>query len=252
MKRDMGRHQRAPETDNILLPKGQAEPADPVSPFASRVNRFLEVMNSVGDDAQRYYQEALENLRANPEETIIAITQAEARCSRDDYNLRWALVYAATQIQHDSALPFFSNILFTPIPRERSALPHSYSTVGQETILRTTVIEGVGGLAAAGNERAVQVLLESLSIESISIRRASIQALFKVSSDLRERIAEYLPSNQHYLLDIQPMHVSEVQQVESPERHLREDARLDKPTPPDVSDHPDRSSPSGDAPRLRG
>jgi len=252
MKRDMGRHQRAPETDNVLLPKVHTEPSDPVSPFTARVNHFLEVMNGIGEEAESAYQEALEDLRTNPEETIIAIAQAEARCSRDDYNLRWALVYAATQMQHDSALPFLYNMAFTPIPTERSAVPHSYSTVGQETILRTTAIEGIGTLAAAGNERASQILFESLSIESTSVRRASIQALFKVSSDLRERIAEYLPSNYHFLLDVQPMQVSEVQQVESPQRHLREEARLDKPTPPDMADQPSRSEPSGDAPRLKG
>jgi hypothetical protein len=50
----------------------------------------------------------------------------------------------------------------TPIPPERSKNPHSFSTVAEETILRTTAIEGIKYLAADGSEAAIESLFDFL------------------------------------------------------------------------------------------
>jgi hypothetical protein len=54
---------------------------------------------------------------------------------------------AAAELQHPAALPFLFNLVLTPIPPEESPDPHSFSTVAEETILRTTAVEGIGHLA---------------------------------------------------------------------------------------------------------
>lgn len=170
-------------------------------PIAARINNFLAAMNAGGDDAQVRYAAALDAMRAEPEQSVLALAQAEAVCNRTDYPLRWALVYAAAQMNHDAALPYLRNLILTPIPPEQSSAPHSFSTVGKETVLRTTAIEGVGRLAVQGNEAALPALFEFLSIASISVRRASVQAILAVNPKLRKKAAEALPADHRFLLE---------------------------------------------------
>ena len=181
------------------LPAGQSKPS--ANPIAARINNFLAAMNGAGDNAQVRYAAALDAMRAEPEQSVLALAQAEAVCNRTDYPLRWALVYAAAQMNHDAALPYLRNLILTPIPPEQSSAPHSFSTVGKETVLRTTAIEGVGRLAVQGNEAALPALFEFLSIASISVRRASVQAILAVNPKLRKKAAEALPADHRFLLE---------------------------------------------------
>jgi hypothetical protein len=157
-------------------------------------------------------------------------------------------------MEHEAALPFLRNLVLTPIPPEQSKLPHSFSTVKEETILRTTALEGIGYLAARGNSRALEALFEALDISSISIRRASIQAILSTDPALRERIAERIPAEFRFLLDIEPARVADVPQVKNPEKHLREQREPQKkPVPPRILEQQSRkSSPKSKAPKTGG
>ena len=241
----------APGTDDSLQIGASIAEMVSSGPMLARINHFLAAMNAGGEDADEKYRVALEELRKYPDEIIVAIAQIEA-CGEHEYPLRWGLVYAATQMNHDAALPFLRHIVLTPIPPERSRTPHSYSTVGQETVLRTTAVEGVGRLAAMGNERALQSLFDFLSLASISIRRASVQAILAVDEQLRDRIAEYLPPEQRFLLDIKPQVVTDVPQVQSPERHLRDQEPQSKPSPPGLAESGRRTRKRKNSPKVGG
>jgi hypothetical protein len=193
----------------------------------SFLNNFLAVMNATGDDAQEKYESALSELRKFPEEAVIEITRAEDTCNEFDYPTRWGLVHAASELRHLAALPLLTNIVATPIPPEQSQNPHSYSTVAEETILRTTAVDGVRYLAEQGNEEAVRRLFGFLEQPSISIRRASVQAILSVKKDkaTREQLASMLPADQRFLVEIKPVDVRDVPQVEHPERYLGEAAK---------------------------
>jgi len=230
-----------PHVDDALAPKRAIAPPG-TSPFATLIGRYLAVMNAAGEGVESEYQAVLEEMRKDAAEVIVALAKAEECCDRSDYPLRWALVYAATQIKHEAALPYFRNLVLTPIPPEQSEMPHSFSTVREETTLRTTAIEGLGHLAAQGHRRAVGALFEALDIPSISVRRAAVQALLAADSSLRERIMERLPRDFRYLLDLKTPHVSEVQQVQNPRKHLRKRSeRLKKSPPPGLSEESDKT-----------
>ena len=194
----------------------------------SLLDNFLAVMNTAGDDAQEKYERALSELRKFPEEVVIEIARAENCSNEFDYPTRWGLIHAASELKHPAALPLLNNIVTTPIPPEHSENPHSYSTVAEETILRTTAVEGVRYLAEQGNEDAIKKLFGFLEQNSLSIRRASIQAILAVKKDkaTREQLASMLPADQRYLVDIKPMDVRDVQQIDNPERHLSEAGRI--------------------------
>lgn len=242
-----------PFTDDGLVVQTESQQF-PASRFSEKISRYLKTINASGDDVEIEAQSALEDLRKDAEEVIVALAQAEPCCKQSDYPLRWALVYAACQMKHEAALPFLRNLVLTPIPPEQSKLPHSFSTVKEETILRTTAIEGIGHLAARGNSRAIDVLFEALDISSISIRRASIQAILTTDSGLRERMAERIPSEFRYLLDIKPAYVTDVPQVRNPEKHLRDKSDLQKkPVPPKLLERQSRkTSKKSKAPKTGG
>ncbi len=242
-----------PHVNDALAPKRTIAPPG-TSPFATVIRRYLAVSNAAGEGVESEYQAVLEEMRKDAAEVIVALAKAEESCGHSDYPLRWALVYAATQMKHEAGLPYFRNLVLTPIPPEQSKMPHSFSTVREETILRTTAIEGLGHLAVQGHRRAVEALFEALDIPSISVRRAAVQALLVADSSLRERIRERLPRDFHFLLDLKTPHVSEVQQVQNPRKHLRKGAEgLKQSRPPGLAEESDktkrRKSPT---PRIGG
>jgi hypothetical protein len=188
----------------------------------SLLNSFLNAINAVGSDAQEKYEKALTNMRERPEEVIIEIARAEERCDVLDYPKRWALIEAASELKHAAALSFLSNLVLTPIPPERSENPHSFSTVAEETLLRTTAVDGVRYLAEQGSEEAIKRLYEFLGQPSLSIRRASVQAILSVNKDnaSKEHIASLLPPDQRFLIDLKTLHVGDVPQIDNPQAHL--------------------------------
>ena len=214
---------------------------------------FLKVMNNVGEDAQENYDSSLEELRKNPEDVIVEIARQEKATIISDFPKRWALIYAAADLHHASSLPLLRNIVLTPIPPEESDDPHSFSTVGEETILRTTAVDGVRYLAEQGNDAAIKSLYEFLTIPSVSIRRASVQAILAIRKDkvARQELEQLLSRDQHFLLNLKAVHVSDVSQIENPERYLKASAKtINLPKQPNLPSTFRGKKGTGDRPKV--
>ncbi|MDE3742513.1 hypothetical protein [Maribacter polysaccharolyticus] len=204
----------------------------------------LHAINGFGDDAEKKFQGSLKELRELPEEVVLELAQAfDDRCQRDAYPVKWGLVYLATELKHSAAYSFLKRLIFTPIPEERSKNPHSFSTVAEETILRTTAVEGLLFFLKDRNgkpqKEATEVLMESLALPSISIARAAFQTLVKadlVDDKMKKRVRELLPKDRHFILKIKPTTVEKVEQIKDPESHLKPlrkgDKRREKPEAP--------------------
>ncbi len=184
----------------------RARPPD--SPAGILLQNFLVAMNAVGEDAEDTYRRTLADLRKRADLALIEIARAQNDCDRHDYPTRWVHVHAAAELRHPAALPFLLDLAL-------------YSTVAEETILRTTAVEGIGYLAKERRE-AVEALFECLKQPSLSIRRAAVQSLLKTSRgrSLRSRIANALPEDQRFLLDLKALDVRDVPQIKRPQRHL--------------------------------
>ena len=152
----------------------RALPSD--SPGGTLLRNFFGAMSASGDDADAQYRRALTDLRKHADLVMVEIARSHSRCNERDYPTRWAHVHAASELRHPAALPFLRNLILTPIPPEESPDPHSFSTVAEETILRTTAVEGVGYLAR-DRANAVGTLFEALRQPSLSVRRAAVQSL---------------------------------------------------------------------------
>jgi len=228
--------------------RGKDVPSDPIRDnYAGRLlKNFLLAMNSVGDDAQEIYKETLEELKKYAEDILVEIARAEGATEQSDYPFRWALVHTASELRHPVALGFLRSLVLSPIPPEKSKDPHSFSTVAEETILRTTAVEGVEYLSEMGIEEAKKTLFEFLQLPSISIRRASIQAILATVHDdskLKE-MKSLNPREQQFLLSIKRVDVKDVPQIKEPQKDLKEEARdAIKKEPPKIRERESKTPP---------
>jgi hypothetical protein len=218
------------------------------------LQNFFIAMNAAGDDAEEEYRRALADLRRQADLVVVEIARAQGDCNAHDYPTRWAHVHAAAELRHPAALPFLRNLILTPIPPEESPDPHSFSSVGEETILRTTAVEGIGYLAK-DHADATEALFEALKQPSLSIRRAAVQSLLATSRGrrLQARIRKALPEDQQFLVDLKAVDVRDVPQVKKPERHLSEAGRRGGIAPaPSLPDDEGSSQAGNKAPKRKG
>jgi hypothetical protein len=213
---------------------GQLSP-DPFgeSDAGKALRHFLSVMYSSGENATDTYRQALESLRADPEKVLDQISQSESLFRETDYPTRWALIFTASELRHPAALPYLRSVALSRIPAERSQDTHSFSTVAEETILRTTAVEGIGHLAHTGNAQAVDALFECLARPSLSVQRAAVQSLLGTpdGQQYRDRIAQSLPDDRRFLLDLHRIDVREAPQVRNPEQFLTDKHSFSSPPP---------------------
>ncbi len=217
------------------------------------LHNFFVSMNQIGENAQADYEEALEQLRARPDETIAEIARVERLIAEENYPVRGALIFTASELRHPAALPFLTNFVQTRIPRERSQHVHTFSTVTEETILRTTAVMGVEQLAMADNRNALEALFTFLEVPSLSIRRAAVQAILatKEGQGLRTRVAALLPADQQFLLDIKRVGVHDVPQITNPQRHLVSTTARTAPPPALDSRRGAIAASDNDTPQIR-
>ena len=241
--------QRAPSTQEIV----QQQPAPEFfgsSPAAVLLRNFLRAAGTGGAGAERSYDTALENLRKHAPDVVVEIARAERACASQDYPTRWMLIFAASQLEHPAALSFLRTVATSPIPPERSKDPHSWSTVAEETILRTTAIDGVARLARRKNPSALASLFEFLTQPSFSIKRAAAHGILAAPNGRKHssRIADLLPSDQRFILDMKHVDVRKVPQVKDPRKHLPERVRNRESVPKPV---PKPAASRGAGPKLQ-
>jgi hypothetical protein len=189
---------------------------------SARLRDALAGMYSSGDDATLRHDRAIENLKRDPEEMMVAIAAAYGQCSAGDYPQRHALVYAARVMAHESALPLLASVALSDIPPEAASDPHSFSTVAEETIIRMSAVDGIAHHASHGVGHAIDLLLRCVESPAFSVRRAAVTALMATPKGprLRRRLEALVPKDEHFIFDLKRVSVSEAIQVKDPTRSL--------------------------------
>jgi hypothetical protein len=190
------------------------------------------LMNAAGDGAEQAYQDRLEQLRGDDEAVVAAVRATYDALPEQEYLERWGAVQLLTDLRLPGSVEVLKSVLSQPIPPERSPDPaHGVSTVGEEVMIRTTAVEALARLAAAGDQAAVDTLRDNVSHEAFSVRRAAVQAIGELGDEqqvayVRRTLGEEQAS---LLLGIRRLDVREVPQAEGG-RFLKPDQ---PPPPPD-------------------
>jgi hypothetical protein len=149
---------------------------------------------------------------------------------------RWTQVHLLADLRNDAARPALDEILSTPIPPEKAPGMITYSTVGEETMIRTAAIEGLTRLGAQGDREALALLRKHMGHENFSVRTAAIQGYIEAAGEgARDELRRELPERDHSILDIRRPGVQEVPQpsvVERPSEEVDEVPPAEGALPP--------------------
>jgi HEAT repeats len=217
--------QRSPDTPNIggtdRLSEGARRQAfrfraSGDSDLNDLIGQAMTRMGGVGENAERVYREAIDRLRPRAEAVAAAVRGEYFDLDEDQYLERWGLVQLLAELEHPATLEVLGDVLDSPIPPERAPDPHSFSTVGEEVMIRTTAIEALARLSARGDDDAQELLLRLVRNETFSIRRAAVQALVATGDeDLIRRVRELLEERgEERLLNIRPIDVQQAPQAQ--------------------------------------
>jgi HEAT repeat protein len=183
--------------------------------LAALVVEAVNLMGGFGEDAEDQYQRHLGVLREQGAEVVPLITDAYPRLPDSAYVDRWSLIQLLADLESPVATGPLKEFLAEEIPEESSHDPHSFSTVAEEVMIRTTAVEALARVAARGDPDAIGVLHEQVRHPQFSIRRAAVQALvdtgdLRVLDRLREELSE---TGELRLLDIKRIDVTEAPQA---------------------------------------
>jgi hypothetical protein len=191
---------------------------NPDNPLNDKIVEAVSRMGGAGDNAEEEYQASLETLRSVAEEAVSIIVEEYKDLPEKQYLDRWSLIQLLVEMKHPSSLQSLDEILSTSIPPEQSKDPHTFSTRGEEVIIRTTAIEAIVQIATEDNREAVDLLLKHTRHENFSVKRAAIQGYLSLDvKNGREVLLNTLPKNDHYILDIRRVDVHEIPQPRAEE-----------------------------------
>jgi hypothetical protein len=188
------------------------------APLAAQVWETVRRIGGAGEGADAAYEDAVRQLGQHNGADVARFVEDRYRELPEEWYVeRWALVKLIADLAPRDALSFLDEILSTFIPPERfpqaeEAHPHGFSSVMEEVIIRTTAVEGLRRLFAAGVTDARRRMLDHAGHENFSVRRALVMALRKsrvAESTLRRRFGR--PGDE-VLLRIKRMDVAEVLQ----------------------------------------
>ena len=183
-------------------------------PLKARLEEAVRRMNGLGEDAETEYQRALAALREAGDEAIDALGREFEALAADQYVNRWAVVQLLTDLEHPRALGALDRIIASPLPQERSKDPHG-STPARELVVRTTAVEAVARLAAAGSAEARVALLNYVRHPVRSVKIAAVLAYVEQGgSRARKELEDRMAKSDHWILEIRRMHPRETPPLE--------------------------------------
>lgn len=185
---------------------------------------------------------ALERLREDPDRAVADASAAYWRTGETDFGLRWALVHCAAELRTPAATAFLADVLAAPIAAERSRDVHLFSSVGEETTQRFRALEGLRGLAADGDSRALDALNEGLRHPLHAVRVAAYQQLRELPPDRVDAADLAARLDDRDRVSVEGLRRVDVEEVGAPGEPVRV---------PDLP-HPDEATATGrsDSPRV--
>lgn len=211
--------------------------ADPDEPVYRHLLAAIERMGAAGPEAEERYQEALDRLFRHSEKVVEVIADEYRQLPEDRYLDRWSLIQLLVELAEPASLEFIDDVLSSEIPPERAQDAHTFSTVGEEVMIRTTAVEALTQIAADGHDEALELLRRHAHHDDFSVKRACVQGyLAHGGQDARQELEEELPKRDHELLDIERVDVREVPQAEGHEFLKAQTSDVPPPQPPAEED----------------
>ncbi len=158
-------------------------------------------LHSAGANSSREFAKAVEKLRLNASDTAI-VARRWIDAAGQDVVLRWSLVYVLAAVRHEAYLDLLRGEAMRR-PPERVRLPGKCEVSDSAELVIVMAIHGLEYLAQAGEDRAVDGLLEVIERQERKwLREPAARAVIRVRPELRQRVEELLPADERYVLTL--------------------------------------------------
>jgi hypothetical protein len=187
------------------------------------VRHAIQLMHTVGEDAEREYEQSVRRLRAEAVEAAAEIARSLHVFSHD-LAMRWSLLYLLGDVRHAACVDVLAPEAKRELGQRVSQPGACVQRVDFEEIVCVMAIEALGRLASDGDVRALDVLVDVVATQDRrSLRRPAAVAVIDAEPRLRSRIAELLPAEDRYVLDLREATTADlvIPPPEQPQRKKR-------------------------------
>jgi len=169
---------------------------------------FLK-MEAFGQDAEKIYQNSIDQLKKNKKVISEFLIDDYENTKEENFLKRQQITETLRAIESTNSIPFFTKLLLSPFPEEKSEDLHHGSTQLEEGIIRLTAIEGLGYFSKKeNNEEVLLTLLEIIKNEEspLPLKRQAIREYLQSSDseitliENKKFIKTLLSSNEHFLV----------------------------------------------------
>lgn len=197
---------------------GTTEPTTPLFPTSTvgdLLTRHMDLMVSVGEDAELNYQTSLRRLQQEPE-AVRLLQDAYGRTAPNDYVLRWQVVHTLASLNQRTALLPLAEIALSALPAESSESPEFF-TRAQESHIRVAAVDGLAALAKQGVLEAETYLRRLTTSPDLSLRQRAVRGYLAAGSDYDVRVRTLqssMPTSDHWLIHLR---TTEVRRIPHPD-----------------------------------
>jgi hypothetical protein len=174
------------------------------------VRHAIQLMHTVGEDAEREYEQSVRRLRAEAVEAAAEIARSLHVFSHD-LAMRWSLLYLLGDVRHAACVDVLAPEAKRELGQRVSQPGACVQRVDFEEIVCVMAIEALGRLASDGDVRALDVLVDVVATQDRrSLRRPAA-------------VAELLPAEDRYVLDLREATTADlvIPPPEQPQRKKR-------------------------------
>lgn len=169
-------------------------------------------------EGQHDYRQAIE-LLGRCSRASATVAQILGRASAHDVPLRWGLLHVLADVGDGDAVGLFAEVAAAPIDDAHHDRRACESPNDGERLVRVMAVEGLARLAR-GDEDARRAL-EAVVAEQpdAAVRSAAVQALRALDPEVGSRLADVLPQDQRWMLEVRTAAIHElVPEIEASER----------------------------------
>jgi hypothetical protein len=158
-------------------------------------------VHSAGTSSSGEVAKAVEELRRDARGTAILARRWIDRAG-NDVVFRWSLVYVLAALRHEACLDLLRSEAMRRLP-ECVRPPGRCELSDSAELVIVMAIHGLEYLAQAGEDRAVECLLEVVERQNRKwLREPAAIAIIRVRPELRQRVEELLPADERYVLTL--------------------------------------------------
>lgn len=184
-------------------------------PHSKKIVSYMNQIEMIGEDSEVKIQAYLNEMKEKPVEFTKSLIDGYKKMPRQMYTERWYAIHTIGELSDASSYEYLLQVTMEKMPQEGSEDTHHFSTVKEETLIKTAAISGIGNLSAQGNKSAETYLLQVASTSTdLNILRSSIGAYLKgeeQSVEKVDRLKKVVDKQYHDLITYKTTDVSTIQ-----------------------------------------